>query len=94
MFSESPSNYKLMAKLLISAQVSISFGALVLYNYYIQQSMFITVSAILAFVIAFMGMSNATKNRTDAFSRFMQSYSTKTHSAIFYCSIALFYEME
>ena len=38
MFSESPSNYKLMAKLLISAQVSISFGALVLYNYYIQQS--------------------------------------------------------
>jgi len=79
---------------LISAQVSISFGALVLFNYYIQESIFITVSAISAFIIAVMGMSNATKNKTDTFSTIMQSYSTKTHSAIFYCSIAIFYEME
>jgi hypothetical protein len=39
-------------------------------------------------------MSNATKNQTDTFSRYIQSYWTKTHNALFYLSLAMFYEME
>jgi len=83
-----------MAKILISSQLSISIGAMVLYNYFDDESLFLSVASIWALVIGAMAFSNATKNQTDGFSRCMQSYWTKTHNAIFYASIALFYDLD
>jgi len=67
---------------------------MVLYNYYSDESLILSISSIWAFLIAIMGMSNATKNQTDSFSRCVQSYWTKSHNALFYTSMALFYDME
>lgn len=83
-----------MAKVLLSTEMAISVGAMVLFNYYSDESLVLSLSAIWASVISIMGISNATKNQTDSVSRYMQSYWTKSHNSVFYLSMAMFYDME
>lgn len=61
------------------------------YNYQNEHSSnLVRASSVWAFVVAAMALSNATKNKTDLFSAMFQSYWTKTHTTIFYSSLAIF----
>lgn len=82
-----PGEYRDVAKVLIAGQVFSATAAV--YNAG-QMNTVASTSSVVALVYSLMSLSNATKNRRDSFSSFIQSYFSKCHNAIYMTLLCIY----
>uniref|UniRef100_A0A7S3CUG0 Uncharacterized protein n=1 Tax=Strombidium rassoulzadegani TaxID=1082188 RepID=A0A7S3CUG0_9SPIT len=85
-FDQAPKKYRVLSKILIASQISVSILAVLLSQQTTNTA--IQAASIYALLLSIMGLSNATQNQRDILHRFFHSYSTKIHHSIAFTSIA------
>jgi hypothetical protein len=81
-----PKSYKTASKITIGSQIGLSITALILCQK--MNNQLLTWSSIYAVLLSVLNLSNATKNKKDIFSTFVQSYFSKLHNAMYFAFIA------